>query len=154
MNREDSWELGKLYSATAAIGLAAILAAIYVAVGSLQEAKGFKSTRGDVLGVREVGSGIHPREELLVVFATDDGEMLMFAEAAGLLPPPVGAAVTVWYAPSGPPKALIVRQRFLAPALLGGAGIVFFLGGLLGRRLHQRRGDTLFDDSDLDFADE
>ena len=116
MDEDDRWELGKLYGTTAVIGLAAMIAAVYLAIGSFQDAKGFKSTRGEVLGVREAGTRTHPREELLVAFATDNGETLMFAEAAGLLPPATGDTVKVWYAPAGTPKALIVRQQFLTPA--------------------------------------
>lgn len=147
MDRDDRRELGKLHGGAAAIGLALMLAALYLALSAFLEARDFESAMGEVVGTREVVTGSAPRQELLVTFQTGGGDTLMFAEAAGVFAPETGDAVTVWYRDGDPPRALVARQKFVWPALLSMIGLVLSIFGIWRRR---RRRPSWLDDPDLD----
>ena len=148
MNREDRVELRTLWAATAAIGVALVLAAIALAVTVFWEARGLDSTVGEVLGTRDVETEAGTRPELLVAYETADGETMMFAEAIGALAPEVGDRVLVWYSAGDTPRALVARQRFGWPALSLPVGLVLSAFGLWRLRRARRR-----DESNADFFD-
>lgn len=139
MNREDRVELRTLWAATAAIGVALVLAAIALAVSVFWEARGLDSTIGEVLGTRDVETESGTRPELLVAYETAGGETMMFAETIGSLAPEVGDRVLVWYSAGDTPRALVARQRFGWPALLLPVGLVLSAFGLWRLRRARRR---------------
>ncbi len=142
MNQEDRSELRTLWAATAAIGVALVLAAIALAVNVFWEARDLDSTIGEVLGTRDVETDAGPRPELLVAYETAGGETMMFAEAIGSLAPEVGDRVLVWYRAGDAPRAIVARQRFGWPALLLPLGLVLSAFGLWRLRRVRRGADT------------
>lgn len=149
MNREDRGELRTLWRATAAIGMALVLAALYLTVSAFWEARGLESTLGEVLGTRDVDTPSGPRPELLVAYETAGGDTMMFAEPVGSLAPEVGDRVLVWYRAGDAPRALVARQRFAWPALLAPVGLMLAAFGLWRLRRARRRADVGLD-LDLD----
>lgn len=138
MEKDDRRELGKLYGSAMAVGVAMVVAAMFLSVATLREARDLDSTVGEVLGTRNVDTESGPRPELLVGYRTAGGDTMMFAEAIGSLAPAVGDRVTVWYSDGSPPRALIARQRFAWPALLLPVGLVLSAFGLWRMRRARR----------------
>ena len=150
MNPEDGGELRRLWGATATIGAALLVAALFLTVSVFWEARDLDSTIGEVLGTRDVETTSGPRPELLVAYQTAGGETMMFAEPIGSLAPEVGDQVLVWYNAGDTPRALVARQRFGWPALLAPVGLVLAAFGLWRLR---RAGRTVADAIERDLED-
>lgn len=128
------------------VGVAMVVAAVFLAVSTLWDARELDSTIGEVLGTREVDTRSGPRPELLVGYQTAAGETMMFAEEIGSLAPEIGDRVTVWYSAGTTPRAVIARQRFFWPVLLFPVGFALSALGLW--RLRKER---TADEPDIDF---